>query len=170
MLSADPDLLPWDLKEVITATATDVAAPGVDAQTGHGLINCYRAVREVLRRKALREGLDAGPFTGRQAGDEIDIASVKAKLALLRIRIARVEPGSQAAKAGVQVNDTVLSYNGQSITTRTALRAAVEAARRQDTENILLVIERMGKRIELPVKSGTLGVRIAAAFSAPVFQ
>ena len=170
MLSADPDLLPWDLKEVITATATDVAAPGVDAQTGHGLINCYRAVREVLRRKALREGLDAGPFTGRQAGDEIDIASVKAKLALLRIRIARVEPGSQAAKAGVQVNDTVLSYNGQSITTRTALRAAVEAARRQDTENILLVIERMGKRIELPVKSGTLGVRIAAAFSSPVFQ
>ncbi|MFP6738734.1 MAG: S8 family serine peptidase [Planctomycetota bacterium] len=170
MLSADPDLLPWDLKEVITATATDVAAPGVDAQTGHGLINCYRAVREVLRRKALREGLDAGPFTGRQAGDEIDIASVRAKLALLRIRIARVEPGSQAAKAGVQVNDTVLSYNGQSITTRTALRAAVEAARRQDTENILLVIERMGKRIELPVKSGTLGVRIAAAFSSPVFQ
>ena len=170
MLSADPDLLPWDLKEVITATATDVAAPGVDAQTGHGLINCYRAVREVLRRKALREGGDTAPFTGREAGDELDIASEREKLALLRIRIARVEAGSRAAKAGVQVNDVVLSYNGQSITTRTALRVAVEVARRQDAENILLVIERMGKRIELPVKSGSLGIRIAAAFSAPVFN
>ncbi|MEE3199501.1 MAG: S8 family serine peptidase [Planctomycetota bacterium] len=170
MLSADPDLLPWDLKEVITATATDVAAPGVDAQTGHGLINCYRAVREVLRRKALREGSDTAPFTGRQAGDELDIASARAKLVPQRIRIARVEPGSRAAKAGVQVQDAVLSYNGQLITAPAALRAAVEAARRQEDENILLVVERMGKRIELPVKSGSLGVRTAATFSAPVFK
>ncbi len=51
MLSADPDLLPWDLKEIITSTATDIAAPGVDFETGHGLINCYAAVKEVLRRK-----------------------------------------------------------------------------------------------------------------------
>ena len=125
-------------------------------------------LREV--NEALREGGDTAPFTGREAGDELDIASERAKLALLRIRIARVEDGSRAAKAGVQVNDVVLSYNGQSITTRTALRVAVEVARRQDAENILLVIERMGKRIELPVKSGSLGVRIAAAFSAPVFN
>lgn len=172
MLSADPDLLPWDLKEIITATATDVAAPGVDSQTGHGLINCYRAVREVLRRKALREGRDAGPFTGRQAGDEIDIASARAELARLQIRIARVEPGSQAARAGVQVNDTVLSYNGRLITTRTALRTAVEAAQRQDpdAEKILLVLSRRGRKIKLPVKSGSLGVRVAASYSAPVFQ
>ena len=55
MLSADPDLLPWDLKEIITATATDVGPPGVDYETGHGLINCYQAVKETLRRKALRD-------------------------------------------------------------------------------------------------------------------
>lgn len=55
MLSADPDLLPWDLKEIITTTATDIGPPGVDAETGHGLINCYRAVQEVLRRRGLRE-------------------------------------------------------------------------------------------------------------------
>ncbi|MEJ6560763.1 MAG: S8 family serine peptidase [Akkermansiaceae bacterium] len=54
MLSADPDLLPWDLKEIITSTATDVGPKGIDPQTGHGLINCYAAVKEVLRRKALR--------------------------------------------------------------------------------------------------------------------
>ncbi|MEN8773060.1 MAG: S8 family serine peptidase [Akkermansiaceae bacterium] len=55
MLSADPDLLPWDLKEIITKTATDVGPKGMDSQTGHGLINCYKAVKEVLRRKQLRE-------------------------------------------------------------------------------------------------------------------
>ena len=38
MLSADPDLLPWDLKEIITKTATDVGAKGVDAQTGQLLL------------------------------------------------------------------------------------------------------------------------------------
>ena len=51
MLSADPDLLPWDLHEIITSTATDVGPEGVDYETGHGLINCYAAVSEVLRRK-----------------------------------------------------------------------------------------------------------------------
>ncbi|MDP4626170.1 MAG: S8 family serine peptidase [Akkermansiaceae bacterium] len=55
MLSADPDLLPWDLQEIITSTATDVGPEGVDDETGHGLIDCHAAVQEVLRRKALRK-------------------------------------------------------------------------------------------------------------------
>lgn len=55
MLSADPDLLPWDLKEIITDTATDVGPEGIDPQTGHGLINCYKAVKEVQQRKQLRK-------------------------------------------------------------------------------------------------------------------
>ena len=55
MISADPDLLPWDLKEIITSTATDVGPKGVDYETGHGLINCYRAVKEVIRRRDLRK-------------------------------------------------------------------------------------------------------------------
>ena len=53
MISADPDLLPWDLKEIITSTATDVGPKGIDYETGHGLINCYEAVKEVIRRRDL---------------------------------------------------------------------------------------------------------------------
>ena len=170
MLSADPDLLPWDLKEIITSTATDVAAEGVDSQTGHGLINCYRAVREVLRRKALREGRDPAAYSGREPGDELDLAAIKEKLARYQIKIARVIPGTQAAKAGVQAQDVVLSYNGQSITTPTGLRKAVAAASRQKAEKIVLVIERRGKKMEFTVQPGPLGVQAAAAFSAPVFQ
>ena len=62
MLSADPDLLPWDAREILVETATDVGPPGFDHQTGHGLINCYRAVREVLRRKCVRDGEDPQPY------------------------------------------------------------------------------------------------------------
>jgi len=50
ILSADPELLPWDLRDIIIKTATDLGQPGFDYQTGHGLINCYRAVEEVQRR------------------------------------------------------------------------------------------------------------------------
>jgi subtilisin family serine protease len=55
MLSADPELLPWDAREIILASATDAGPPGVDFETGHGFINCYKAVEEVLRRKKQRE-------------------------------------------------------------------------------------------------------------------
>ena len=51
MLSADPDLLPWDLKEIIMSTARDVGPKGIDYETGSGLIDCFAAVQEVLARK-----------------------------------------------------------------------------------------------------------------------
>ena len=54
MLSADPDLLPWDLKKIIISTTTDVSHKGVDYETGHGLINCYAAVKEVIKQRKIR--------------------------------------------------------------------------------------------------------------------
>jgi len=170
MLSADPDLLPWDLKEIITKTATDVGAKGVDAQTGHGLINCYRAVKEVLRRKALREGRNPKPYTGREAGDELDLSAEKEKLAARRVVIARIAPGGQAAKAGIKIDDLVRSYDGRPITTTTALRSAVRASSQPPGRNITLVIERGGKKLEFIVKSGQLGIQSVAQYAAPVFK
>jgi hypothetical protein len=49
---------------------------GVDYQSGYGLINCFRAVKEVLRRKAIREGKDPKPYKGRIPGDEIDTSDI----------------------------------------------------------------------------------------------
>ncbi len=170
MLSADPDLLPWDLKEIITETATDVAAKGVDAQTGHGLINCYRAVKEVLRRKALREGRDPKAYTGRESGDEVDLAAEKEKLAARKVVIARIAPAGQAAKVGIKLDDLVLSYNGRPIATTAALRSAVNAASQQRGRKIILVIERNGKRLKLIVKPGPLGIQSVAHYAAPTFK
>ena len=170
MLSADPDLLPWDLKEIITKTATDVAAKGVDAQTGHGLINCYRAVKEVLRRKALREGRDPKAYTGRESGDEVDLAAEKEKLAARSVVIARIAPAGQAAKVGIELDDLVRSYNGRPITATAALRSAIKAASQQRERKIILVIERSGKKLEFIVKPGPLGVQSVAQYAAAVFK
>ena len=170
MLSADPDLLPWDLKEIITTTAIDVAQPGIDGQTGHGLINCYRAVKEVLRRKALREGRDPAAYTGREPGDELNLTDTRAKLVQFQIEVVRVVPGSQAAAAGLQLKDIVVSYNGQPIRNPTALRAAVAVAVQQRKEKVLLVIERQGEKKEFTLKPGQLGVSIGAQYLVPVFK
>jgi len=51
MIAADPDLLPWKAREILTSTTTDVGPPAFDFQTGHGLINAKKAVQKVLEQK-----------------------------------------------------------------------------------------------------------------------
>ena len=51
MLSANPELQPWETREIIIRTATDVADKGFDSQTGHGLINAFEAVKQARERK-----------------------------------------------------------------------------------------------------------------------
>ena len=45
MLSANPELKPWETRWIIQETARDVADKGYDYQTGQGLIDAYRAVK-----------------------------------------------------------------------------------------------------------------------------
>lgn len=45
ILSANPDLPVWRVKEIIEQTARDIGPPGKDNQTGAGLANAYAAVR-----------------------------------------------------------------------------------------------------------------------------
>ncbi len=51
MLSANPELKPWETREIIIRTATDVADEGFDFQTGHGLINAFEAVKMARAQK-----------------------------------------------------------------------------------------------------------------------
>ena len=51
MLSANPELKPWETREIIIRSATDVGEAGFDFQTGHGLINAFEAVKAALKRK-----------------------------------------------------------------------------------------------------------------------
>ncbi|MEQ8425993.1 MAG: S8 family serine peptidase, partial [Cyclobacteriaceae bacterium] len=50
MLSANPELLPWEIKEILKKTAKDIGEPGFDYQSGYGFVNAYDAVTEVLKR------------------------------------------------------------------------------------------------------------------------
>lgn len=170
MLSADPDLLPWELREIITTTATDVVTKGPDSQTGHGLINCYRAVREVLRRKALREGRDPAPWTGREADDEVNVEALSQQGRSSTLAVARVQPGTQAAKLGLKIGDIISSYDGQPVSTRADLvkaRAGVQGDRK-----VVVVVKRGTKNIEFKFQSGPLGLAPveSRSFAEPVFK
>jgi membrane-associated protease RseP (regulator of RpoE activity) len=170
MLSADPELLPWDLREIITTTAMDVAAEGFDDETGHGLINAYRAVKEVLRRKAKREGKDAGPYTGREAGDELDRAALKEQLTIEAVVVQRVGPKGQAQALGVRVGDELVSYNGVRIEGRDDLQAAKKAAEDAGADSVTVVLRRDGKTIELTFETGQLGIGAGERYREPVFR
>ena len=54
MLSANPELKPWETREIIIRSATDVGEAGFDFQTGHGLINAFEAVKAAQQRKRIR--------------------------------------------------------------------------------------------------------------------
>jgi hypothetical protein len=168
MLSADPDLLPWDLKEIITSTATDVADKGIDDATGHGLINCYRAVKEVLRRKAVRDGDDPKKYVGREDGDEVELQGLQEKLKTTCLKIVQVQPNSQAAGLGLKSGDVIVSYNGQKIHNRQDMQRAKTGA--ADREKVPVVIQRGEKELQLTFKPGPLGFIPSVEFDAPTFK
>lgn len=170
MLSADPDLLPWDVREILISTAFDVANKGYDHQTGHGLINCYRAVKEVLRRKAIREEKDAKPYQGRTKGDELDLVALKKTLIKRYFKVTQVQPRSQAAKMGLKLGDIFISYNKEKIDSAQSLRQAQMKARQANLEKVTIVIERGGKQQTVEITPGPIGIAFSMEYDAPVFK
>ncbi len=51
MLSANPDLLPWQIKEILLNTAEDIGDKGFDYQSGYGFVNAYDAVKGAMKKK-----------------------------------------------------------------------------------------------------------------------
>lgn len=51
MLSANPELLPWEIKEILVKTSHDILNPGFDMQSGYGLVDAYSAVNMSLNYK-----------------------------------------------------------------------------------------------------------------------
>lgn len=168
MLSADPELLPWDLLEVITSTAMDVSTEGYDFETGHGLINAYRAVKEVLRRKAVRESKSAKRYTGREKGDVLDREAWRKQLEIVALVIMRLGPKGQAKALGAQVGDVLVSYAGKPIKTRAELQQAKQAAAKD--ADVPVVLRRGEETITLTFKAGPLGINAGVRYEDPVFR
>lgn len=169
MVSADPDLLPWDLKQIITSTALDVAHEGVDDETGHGLINCYRAVKEVLRRKAVREGREASRYEGREAGDQLDVVALRERL-IPRLTVIGIQLGSEAERKGLQIGDTIVKCAGKPIANMQQFLAAKAAATEANPETITVEFERNGKAMPIDFAPGNWGIAAGPAFAEPVFR
>ena len=51
MLSANPELPAWRVKEILEETARDIDPPGKDPRTGAGLADAYGAVKKALAEK-----------------------------------------------------------------------------------------------------------------------
>jgi len=170
MLSADPDLLPWDLKAIITSTAMDVAAKGYDHETGHGLINCFRAVKEVLRRRAKREGKSTKRYEGREKGDELDVRAWAKEVAVVAVTVARLGPKGQAKALGVRVGDELVSYGGQPIHRRADLQSAKQASETAGAKKVPVVLKRGKKTLKLTFEPGRLGIGVGERTKAPVFR
>jgi subtilisin family serine protease len=169
ILSADPDLHPWDVRDILTTTATDVAKPGYDFETGHGLVNCYRAVKETLRRKAIREGKDPKPYEGREDGDSIDTTAARKNLKV-RFKVGNVQPGGQADKLGMKVGDVIVSYNGGPISTQESMQAAKKKAEDANEQKIAVVLLRDDQRLTIQMTAGALGLVPIIEYSQPVFE
>ena len=86
------------------------------------------------------------------------------ELSQLQTEIILVAPNSQASNVGLQVKDVLVSYNGQKITTLESFDNAQSVCFQQKNENITLVIDRQGRKVEFVVKYGKLGISIAGRF------
>jgi subtilisin family serine protease len=165
MLSADPELLPWDCREIITQTATDVGDPGYDYQTGHGLINCHAAVKEVLRRKALRNGKNASQYAPSGTQDTTDHRQAARTQAKPALTVTAVRPQSPAAAQGVLPGDTVISMNNQPINNRKDYDSTRQKA---NGKPVTLVLQRGEKQRSYqvpPIAWGlSLGMRAGTVF------
>ena len=165
MLSADPDLLPWDCREIITQTATDVGAPGYDYQTGHGLINCHAAVREVLRRKAIRMGQDSAQYNPKGTKDSMEHRQATQTQGKPSLTVLAVRPQSPAALQGVKPGDTVISMNGMTISNREEYDSTRQKAKGQP---VTLILQRGKKQTSYevpPIPWGlSLGMRAGNVF------
>jgi len=168
MRSADKEIHPWRIREIITSTATDIGSPGFDASTGHGLINCYQAVREVLRLKASREGEDPAKFD--QTVDS-DLFNVKKYLAELSTIVVIESTGRESPRAetnGLKAGDVITAIDGEKLNALTHWNDRIENSRKKSIE---LKVIRDGESFQISMNTESLAdYKIREAYSAPVFK
>jgi hypothetical protein len=77
------------------------------------------------------------------------------------LRVRAVGGGSNAARAGVQVGDFLLSYDGQLVDTRAALGAAKKAASDAGRQRVQATLYRGPERLEIELDTGQLGLNLS---------
>ena len=157
-------------KQIVTDTALDVGPEGDDPQTGHGLINAYRAVKEVLRRKAIREGQDPTPYTSQPEGDELDIQRVLKHLEGRRLVVSSIQPNSQWVAAGLQQDDVIEQVNEVKVASWLDFRSVLQDSSANGRKTVKIQLNRDGKQMELTAPSRPTGLQLREDNPQPDFE
>ncbi|MBZ0135079.1 MAG: carboxypeptidase regulatory-like domain-containing protein [Planctomycetes bacterium] len=71
-------------------------------------------------------------------------------------RLTHIYPDTQASRQGLQVNDLVIEYNGEVISSWGGLGQAIR--RTKNTDDVVMLVERGGSMLTINLKGGTVGV------------
>jgi serine protease Do len=71
-------------------------------------------------------------------------------------RITSVYPDSQAAKAGIQIGDLIVEYNGQAVNSWREFGRLARDAR--SVAELTIVVSRNGAQLTFTLKGGTVGI------------
>ena len=94
-----------------------------------------------------------------KGGGEVDVELRPADTSFrMRVRITGINTGGQADLLDLRAGDVILSYGGVEISAVRDLQTAIKAA--AGIQEIPLALERDGKRIEVKVASGVLGITL----------
>lgn len=168
MRSADNEIHPWRIREIITSTATDIGPPGFDTSTGHGLINCYSAVKEVLRQKTMREGGKPIQVEKETLDDLFDVDRYLEKLSarLMVIESTRKTVGPQLNK--LRPGDIITDLDGSKIR---SLAAWNERMAKSQTDRVKIQILRDQKPLQFHGNIGQFrNHTVKEVYAAPVFK
>lgn len=71
-------------------------------------------------------------------------------------RLTHIYPNTQASKAGLQVGDLVIEYNGETISSWGGLGRAIRKTK--NTDDVMMLVERGGSMLTINIKGGTVGI------------
>jgi S1-C subfamily serine protease len=125
-------------------------------------------VKEVLRRKAIREGDDAQPYQGRTLGDEIDIQEYQKELEQREVQVGAVKPNGQAMKAGMRAGDVIIACDNQPIHSAKELKLLLNQAGQKD---VRLMVRRGETKLNIVVNADAPTLtRLRESYASPVFR
>lgn len=166
--SADNEIHPWRIREIITSTATDIGAPGFDSSTGHGLINCYQAVKEVLRQKAIREGRDPIQIEKESADEFFDVDRYLAELSAGLVVVDSARNPKDLETYDLRTGDIITAVEDQKVR---SLAGWNERMADSQPDFIKIQIIRARKPLQL---QGSIerfrNFKVKEVYAAPVFK
>ena len=168
MRSADPEIHPWRIREIITSTASDIGLPGFDSSTGHGLINCYRAVKEVLRQKAIRDGTDPSRYQQELANGQFDEENYIASLSSHLVVINSERDAGGNGKTNLLEGDIIDRVEGAAVTSEGDWAGLIARSRGQ---SLKIKVIRSQKPIEIQVTTAKMRIwKVREVYAEPVFK